>query len=166
TIVDTPLTGQTDAQGTWYSEVPGGDIVVEVSGPAGSAFVTTQKQVTPLDTEVTVLEVALKSGVSVRGTVTAASQPVGDAAVRVDGFDYLHTTTADNGHYTLVVPVGDYTLQVTKTGYVGAAKQQTFSGTQATVDFVLTKPSFDISTLLGFQVEIERLEGTGNTRTL
>ncbi|MCD9018952.1 carboxypeptidase-like regulatory domain-containing protein [Parachryseolinea silvisoli] len=166
TIVDTPLTGQTDAQGTWYSEVPGGDIVVEVSGPAGSALVTTQKQVTPHDTEVTVLEVALKSGVTIRGTVTAAGQPVGEAAVRVDGFDYLHATTATNGHYTLVVPAGDYTLQVTKTGYVGAEKQQTFSGTQATVDFVLTRPSFDISTLLGFPVEIERLEGTGNTRTL
>jgi TANFOR domain-containing protein len=166
TIVDTPLTGQTDAQGTWYSEVPGGDIVVEVDGPAGSAFVTTQQQVTPHDTDVTVLEVTLKSGVTVRGTVTAAGQPVGEAAVRVDGFDYLQATTADNGRYTLVVPKGDYTLKVTKTGYVGTEKQQVFSGTQATVDFTLTKPAFDISAILGFPVEIERLEGTGNTRTL
>jgi TANFOR domain-containing protein len=165
-VMDTPLTGKTDAQGTWYSEVPGGEIVVEVQGPAGSAFVTTQKQLTPHDTDVTVLEVSLKSGVTVRGTVTAAGQPISEAMVRVDGFDYLHALTASNGRYTLVVPAGDYTLQVTKPGYVGAEKQQVFSGTQATVDFTLTKPSFDISALLGFPIEVDRLAGTGNTRTL
>lgn len=165
-IIDTPLTGKTDAQGTWYSEVPGGEIIVEVQGPAGSAFVATQKQVTPHDTDVTVLEIALKRGVTVRGTVTAAGQPVDAAAVRVDGLEYLQATTVATGSYTLVVPTGDYTLRVTKSGYVGAEKQQVFSGTEATVDFTLTKPAFDITTLLGFPVEIEQLSGSGTTRTL
>src|SRR5690606_11486439 len=50
-------------------------------------------------------------------------------------------------------------------GYIGGQKQQVFSGTQTVVDLELSQAGFDISKIVGFDVEIETMTGTGNSRT-
>ncbi len=166
TVMDTPKTGKTDAKGYFFTEVPGGEIQVQIKGPDGAEWVTVQKQVETSDIDTTRLNVTLKSGVRVNGTVRAASQPVADARIRVDGLDYIDALSNAEGKYSLVIPQGEYTLKVTKTEYIGGQKQQTFTGTQATVDLELSQAGFDISKILGFEVEVESMTGSGNSRTL
>ncbi len=165
-IIDTSITGTTDVNGRWFSEVPGGTVVVEVTGASGSGLVTVQRQATTSDLDTTLVTIAMKTGVTVSGKVTAGSVNIGEATIRVDGLDYINTKTNSTGSYTVVIPTGEYTLKATKTGYIGAERQQVFSGTTAEVNFNLTQAGFDISKILGFEVEIEKMVGTGNTRTL
>lgn len=165
-IMDTELIGETNAAGNWYSEVPGGEIIVTIGGKSGSTFVATQKQVAMNDVEVTELAVYLKTGVRVTGSVMADGKAIDKAEVRVEGLDYLSAQTNSSGAYTLIVPQGDYTVKANKEGYVGASKQQVFAGTSAIVNLTLTKPAFDLATLLGFPVEIDDMQGTGNSRIL
>jgi TANFOR domain-containing protein len=166
TVVDSPISGETNSSGEWYSEVPGGDIVVEARGTATSGHVPERKQILTDDTEVTTIEFLLKRGTTVTGTVRAGTKTIESAQIRVDGKEYLKTQTNSTGQYTLVVPSGDYTLKATRTGYIGDEKQQLFSGTSATIDFSLGEAGFDISKILGFEVEIESMTGSGTTRTL
>ncbi len=165
-IIDTSIAGITDANGRWYSEVPGGNVIVEVKGVAGSGLVTVQRQIATSDVDTTVVAVALKNGVTVSGLVTAGSQNISDATVRVDGLEYINVKTNSSGQFAIVIPTGEYTLKATKTGYVGAERQQVFSGTTAEVNFNLGQAGFDITKILGFEVEIEKMEGAGNSRTL
>ena len=165
-ILDTSITGTTDGNGRWFSEVPGGTVVVEVTAPAGSGLVAVQKQVVTSDTDTTLVPIPMKNGVTVSGTVRAGAANISDANIRVDGLDYIKTKTNSTGAYTIIIPTGDYTLKATKTGYIGAERQQVFSGTTAEVNFNLTQAGFDITKILGFEVEIEKMEGSGNTRSL
>ena len=165
-IIDTSITGATDVNGRWFSEVPGGTIVVEVAGASGSGLVTVQRQVATSDLDTTLVSIAMKNGVTVSGTVSAGSSNIGEATIRVDGLEYINATTNSAGSYTVVIPNGEYTLKATKAGYIGAERQQVFSGSTAEVNFNLGQAGFDISKILGFEVEIEKMEGTGNTRTL
>ncbi len=165
-IIDTPKTGETNAQGLFYTEVPGGEIIVQVDGPQGSAWIPVQKQIPTSDTDTTLLRVVLKTGVRISGVVRARNQTASSARVRVDGFEYINTESDSEGKYELIVPQGDYTIKATKPGFIGGQKQQVFSGTHATLDLELGQAGFDISKILGFEVEIESMSGSGNTRTL
>lgn len=165
-IIDTSISGTTDAAGRWYSEVPGGNVIVEVKGATGTGLVTVQRQFATSDVDTTVVTIAMKQGVVVNGMVTAGTVTLSDATIRVDGLGYINTKTNSTGRFTIVIPTGEYTLKATKAGYVGAERQQLFSGTTAEVNFNLTQTGFDISKILGFEVEIDKMEGTGNSRTL
>ena len=165
-VIDTPVKGTTNSTGEWYSEVPGGEITVEVNGAPDAGLVTERRQVLTSDTEITKVEVILKKGVIVKGTVKSGSSNIEGARVRVDGKGYLFAESNSSGQYSLVIPKGDYTLKATKSGYVGAEKQQLFSAETTTVDFTLGNAGFDISKILGYEVEIESMSGSGNTRTL
>jgi TANFOR domain-containing protein len=165
-VIDSPLVGETNGAGEWYSEVPGGDIIIEAKGSDVSGLVPERRQILTSDTDITVVEFSLKVGTTVTGTVTTGTKPVESALVRVDGKDFLSTLTNSAGQYTLVVPKSELTLKATRTGYIGDEKQQVFSAASAKVDFRLTEAGFDIAKILGFEVEIEKMSGSGTTRTL
>lgn len=165
-IIDSPLAGETNAAGEWYSEVPGGEIIMEARASAASGLVPDRQQILTSDTDVTIVTFTLKAGTTVTGTVTAGTKPVETALVRVDGKDFLSTVTNSAGQYSLVVPRGDYTLKATRTGYIGDEEQQVFSAPSAKIDFQLAEAGFNITKILGFEVEIEKMSGFGTTRTL
>jgi hypothetical protein len=165
-VIDSPVTGETNAVGEWYSEVPGGEIIIEATGGKISGLVTERRQILTSDTDISVVEFNLKAGTTVTGTVTTGTKPVESALVRVDGKDFLSTLTNSAGQYTLVVPKGENTLKATRTGYIGDEKQQVFSTASAKVDFQLSEAGFNIEKILGFEVEIEKMSGSGATRTL
>lgn len=161
-VGDSAATGTTKKNGQVYlPKAPGGSVPVLVRGPADEAYVPQKSTVKISDKgDTTSITVKLKVGATATGKVTANNSGVGGARVRVDGRDDIEAFTDNSGNYTLRgVPPGQTTLKATKQGLAGAEQKKSFTAGQETaVDFTLTSGpgGADLSTLLGFPVEIDK----------
>lgn len=127
-----------------------------VYGPAGSAYIPIQQQ-----TQITAAEdtakiiVKLEKGALISGKVTATGTPVEGAKIYVVGMDFIFSVSDSAGNYQMPgIPVGTHTLRAVKSGYIGDEKAQNFIAKNYTINFNITKPDFDASKLLGFDVQL------------
>ena len=159
--------GNTDSSGeVYFDEAPGGNVPVRITGPAASNYVPLTTEISISDNgEVTEASVQLETGARATGVVTAAGSSVEGATVRLEGREDITAKTADDGNYTLAgIPVGEWTLKVSKTGFVGDSETATFSEDEnKTIDFNLQDSGFDIATLLGFDIEVDELSVDSDT---
>lgn len=147
----------TDINGKRFIEGPAGSLLLNVSNP-GSSLAPQQVAVNVSITDTTKITIQLKQGVKVTGTVKANGAAISGADILVDGVDYIKATSAGDGSYTIIIPQGEYTLKAAKSGYVSDnGKDQTFTPPGATVNFNLTTTSFNISKLVGFNVQIDNI---------
>ncbi len=82
--------------------------------------------------------------------------------------DYLNAVSGSDGSYSLIVSKDtSYTFIAGESGYVSSdPKTQSFTA-DATLDFTLGTASFNITKLLGFPVQIDKITaGTGNQQIL
>lgn len=165
-ILDTSLEGLTGGDGSWYSEVPGGEVLIHVIPDVETGLISRQYQQLTSDVNITRVTIPLHEGTKVSGTVRGDGQPIADAEVTVENMTHLSSSTNENGKYALVVPKGDFTLKALKTGYKGDESRQNFQGSSQQIDFNLTKPNFDISKLLGFQMEVSKITGDGTRKKI
>src|SRR5690606_18541369 len=101
-----------DNQGQWLYEGFGGRATVTVTPPGGGGYVPLQLAIDILETgEVTEITLQLEKGIRVYGRVTSGSQPVAGAGIRVEGRDYLSTTSGADGAYELYVSAGEQVLR-------------------------------------------------------
>jgi len=160
-------TGSTDGSGEiYFDEAPGGNVPVKIKGPASTNYVPFSTEITITDNgDVTEANVQLENGARATGTVSAAGNSVEGATVRLEGRDDISVKTDDDGSYTLVgIPVGEWTLKVSKSGFVGASEVATFSEDEnKTINFTLQDSGFDIATLLGFEIEVDDLSVDSDT---
>jgi len=160
-------TGSTDDSGEiYFDEAPGGNVPVRITGPESTNYVPFSTEITITDNgEVTESTVQLETGARATGTVTAAGTGVEEATVRLEGRDDISVKTADDGSYTLAgIPVGEWTLKVSKSGYVGTSESATFAEDEnKTIDFSLQDSGFDIAKLLGFEIEVDELAVDSDT---
>ncbi|MDP4245069.1 MAG: hypothetical protein Q8932_04415 [Bacteroidota bacterium] len=155
----------TGSDGNRYIQGPAGDLQLIVSGPTGSAYAPQEVALTVNESDTAKKVVSLAPGVKVSGQVTASGKPLSGATVAVDGLDYLQATTDGGGHYTLIVSRDtSYTFKAAMSGYVSSVpKTQSFSA-DGTLDFSLGTASFNISKLLGFPVQIDKItDETGSS---
>ncbi len=157
---------KTNATGTTIVEnVPGGDAALIVSGPPGS-FYATLKADLAIDASKDTLEVEvrLKAGSQAKGRVTAQGSPLSGAEVVVEGLEHIQTLSDESGNYVLTgVPEGEYTLLASKEGLLGDRKSQNFKVNEAaTLNFNLTDPGFNASSLLGFKLVLNKSEQGAN----
>lgn len=156
-IDGTDSTEYTDKSGKRFIEGPAGSLLLNVSNP-GSALSPQQVAVNVSVTDTSKITVQLKQGVRVTGTVTANGAGVSGADIIVAGIDYIKATSAADGSYTIIVPQGEYTLKAAKSGYISDnGKDQTFALPGTTVNFNLTTASFNITKLVGFNVQIDNV---------
>jgi len=167
-VADSGALATTKDNGQAYlGKAPGGSVPVLVRGPADAAYVPQKSTVKISEKgDTTSITVKLKMGATATGRVTANGQKVSGARVRVDGRDDLETFTDNSGEYTLRgVPPGQTTLKATKQGLAGATQKKSFTASQeTTVDFTLQSGpgGADLSTLLGFAVEIDEAKEQGS----
>ena len=156
-IDGTDSTERTDINGKRFIEGPAGSLLLNVSNP-GSALAPQQVPVTVSVTDTTKINIQLNLGVKVTGTVKANGTAIAGADIMVDRVDYLRATSASDGSYSIILPQGEYTLKAAKSGFVSdKGKDQIFAPPGATVDFNLTTASFNISKLVGFNVQIDNI---------
>jgi TANFOR domain-containing protein len=157
-IDGTDSTEYTGSDGTRYIQGPGGNLLLNISGPDGTTYAPQQVALTVNDQDTARKTVRLAQGVRISGHVTSAGSPVAGADVGVQGLDYIHTTSDNAGAYSLIVAKDtSYTLRAARSGYVSATQSRTFAA-NATLDFTLSKAGFDITKLLGFPVQIDKIE--------
>ncbi|HKL17319.1 MAG TPA: carboxypeptidase-like regulatory domain-containing protein, partial [Halalkalibaculum sp.] len=160
-------TGSTDSSGeVYFDEAPGGNVPVRITGPATGNYVPFNTEISISDNgEVTEASVQLETGARATGIVTAAGSSVEGATVRLEGREDISVKTADDGSYTLAgIPVGEWTLKVSASGYVGDSETATFGEDEnKTIDFNLQDSGFDIATLLGFDIEVDELSVDSDT---
>ncbi|HLK29089.1 MAG TPA: hypothetical protein VKT28_10970, partial [Puia sp.] len=154
-IDGTDSTEHTDKNGKRFIEGPAGSLLLNVSSD-GSGLAPQQVAITVSITDTTKITVQLKQGIKVIGIVKANNAAVSGADIIVDGIDYIHATSAADGSYSIIVPQGDYTLKAAKSGFVSDTKEQTFTAS-ATINFTLTTASFNITKLVGFNVQIDNI---------
>jgi hypothetical protein len=85
----------------------------------------------------------------INGTVTNAvtTSPIKDANVTANGVSDL---TDDDGHYDLEIAPGNYTVTVTKSGFISQSKNATVAVNQTTtVNFALSSALADIGWIVG-----------------
>jgi len=150
-------TEYTDINGRRFIEGPTGSLLLNVSSP-GSSLAPQQVAITVSVTDTSKITIQLKEGVKVTGTVKANGTAIGGADIIADGVDYIHATSANDGSYSIILPKGEYTLKAGKSGYVSDnGKGQTFAPPGATINFNLTTASFNITKLVGFNVQIDNI---------
>lgn len=156
-------TYNTGVNGKKYIEGPAGSILVNVSSPSGLSFAPEQVAVTVSVQDTTQLIVSLADGIKISGLVRAGSAIVSGADVTIDGLDYMHAVSDKSGAYSIIVSKNtSYVIKAAKTGFVSDTKpSQSFSGS-AKINFTLTTAPFNITTLLGFPVQIDNIEDAAN----
>jgi TANFOR domain-containing protein len=155
-IVGTDSTEYTDNNGNRFIQGPSGSLLLTISDP-GSAYATQQVAVNVSDFDTTRKTIQLKPGIIVSGSVKANGSAVPAAKIAVDGMDYIQSTSATDGSYSIVIPSGDYTLRASKSGFVSDPHEQTFTA-KTTLNFTLGTAGFDITKILGFSVEIDQIQ--------
>jgi TANFOR domain-containing protein len=158
------IEGTTNASGQWLIEGPSGNILAQVTTSLAMGYIAKEVEITTKDDgTVTEFIIELDKGVKVTGKVTATSGNIKDANVVVDGRDFINTKSAADGTYSLIVPVGEYTLKASKSGYLGKAETRTFVlGTPQVINFVLGDGGGkDLTKMLGFDIEIEKMDPDG-----
>ena len=154
-IDGTDSTEYTDKNGNRFIEGPAGSLLLNVSS-LGSNLAPQQVPITVSISDTTKITVKLNLGIKVTGTVKANNAAVSGANIIVDGIDYIHSTSATDGSYSIILPQGDYTLKAAKSGFVSDTKEQTFTG-NTTINFTLTTAGFNITKLVGFNVQIDNI---------
>jgi TANFOR domain-containing protein len=157
-IDGTDSTEYTGTAGARYIEGPGGDLLLNIAGPEGTTYAPQQIAISVSDQDTTRRTVRLTQGVKITGHVTSSGSPVAGADVGIQGLDYIRTTTDNSGAYSLIVAKDtSYTFRAARSGFVSATQTRSFS-VNTTLDLVLAKASFDITKLLGFPVQIDKIE--------
>ncbi len=137
---------------------------VIVNGPADGLYIATETVFdikTNNDTVDVVVE--LKKGTALTGKVLENTNGVKDARVFVEGKDYIKTTSDAGGNYKLVIPDGEYIVKAAKQGLQGDSKTLTAASAALTQNFILTNPGFEVSKLLGFDMELYDAKPGSNT---
>ena len=155
----------TDAGGKWLYEGFGGQATVTVTPPADQGLVTLQRSIQIDETgRVTDVRLELEVGVRLHGRVTGGGENLEGARVTVEGRDYLQTETDADGRYAFFLPAGEQVIRVGKSGYVAAKANRTIQpGGTVELDFNLQDGGGrDISTLLGFAIELDKIVPDGS----
>ena len=156
------LAGVTNEEGIiYFDESPGGTVPVRAKAAEGVLIVPAATEVTVTDNgEITYATILLEAGAAAQGIVTAAGEPVEGARIRVEGREDITTTTASDGSYLIAgIPDGEWTLVASKTGFIGDSQTRNYDvGETGEVNFDFTESPFDITTLLGFEIEVDYLE--------
>lgn len=156
----------TDASGNITITGPAGQLVFDVQGPAGSKLVPTQYGMTALsDGVIRKVTITLQQGIKISGKVTANGAAVANATVGMQSQDFGTATTQADGSYSVIMPVGNYALEASKQGHLADIKQANYT-TDQTVNFTLTTSGLSLNKLLGFDVEVDQVTGTGDTRQI
>jgi|GEM_PF-2053198 len=140
---------------TVVGNVPGGNAALIVSGPPESFYAIVKAELAIDAAKDTIdVEVKLKAGSQAKGRVMSKGAPLANAEVAVEGLEHIQTLSDANGNYVLSgVPEGEYTLMASKEGLLSDKKVQDFTANQSyTIDFSLTDPGFNASSLLGFKL--------------
>lgn len=154
----------TDQNGQWLYEGFGGPAVVTVKPPSGRSLVSVQKSIVINDNgQVEEVTISLQTGVRVYGSVTGNQQPIPEAQVSVEGFDYLSVTADQSGAYEMFLPSGVQVLKASKTGFFSQREERTLqTGIDTELNFALKDGGGkNISTLLGFEIELDKSEADG-----
>lgn len=161
-----PQDAVTDNNGLATIIGPSGDLLFDVKGPAGTTYVPRQVDYDIPGNGITSnVRVPLQSGILVSGKVTANGAAVAGATVGATGQDYGTATTQNDGSYSIITPVGNYSLEATKQGYLAAIKPGNFVSNQ-TLNFALNTSSLNITKLLGFNVEVDEIKNNGGTKLI
>lgn len=137
-----------DVNGLYSAELGAGTYTIEASA-ASYANNTAEVVVTP-EQRVTMDMSLRKNRYTLSGMITEAnSDPVkyiSDAAVSVseNGKELGSTTTDKNGHYSLLLPAGTYTVKVSATDYEDEFASVTVTASGGTLNMALKKPSGNI----------------------
>lgn len=156
----------TDNNGVWLYEGFGGTATVNVKAPEGSDRVPVQKTIRIDETgKITEVKIELEQGVRVYGMVRSGSTNLVEAVITVEGRDYLRSTTDAAGNYEIYLPTGEFELRAAKSGYFTKKEsRQMLAGQAQQLDFVLEDGGGrNISTLLGFEIELDKTVKEGNT---
>lgn len=159
--------GVTDQEGSiFFNEAPAGTIPVQLIASPLTNFVSKLTEATVADNgEITELQLTMQLGGRAVGTITANGQPLEEATIRVAGRDDIYTTSGSDGTYVLPgIPRGIWELRATKSGYVGHSATSTFTADEIeNLNFDLGDAGFDISTLMGFEIEVDEFTIAGDT---
>ncbi|MCD8538830.1 MAG: carboxypeptidase regulatory-like domain-containing protein, partial [Leadbetterella sp.] len=150
---------------TVVEDVPGGNAALIVSGPPDSFYATLKADLSIDASKDTIaVEVKLKAGSRAKGRVLSKGAPLAGAEVAVEGLEHIHALSDENGNYVLSgVPEGEYTLLASLEGLLSDRKTQNFTPNEAyTLDFNLTDPGFNASSLLGFKLVLHKSEPGAN----
>lgn len=135
------------------SNVPEGSSTIFIAAPAGSNYVAASASVAVQPSQdTTQVEVGLGGGAKLSGKVLSGGSPVADAEIFVEGKAYIKTKSDASGNFGFGVPVGEYTIVASKSGFVADKKTMTFEKKDYTQDFELKDPGFDATKLLGFDL--------------
>ncbi len=162
-------TKTTDNSGqVYFDEAPSGNVTFRVESPEGQSYVPKDVSLNiERSKDTTKTTVQLEMGASVVGVVSVGGNGVDSARIRVEGREDIQTFTDNQGNYQLNgVPLGQWTLKASKTGYIGESKQSNFQTGQNTLNFSLTDAGFNISKLLGFDIEVDKLNTQGADTTI
>lgn len=161
------LEGETNEFGEiFFNEAPGGTTWLKVGPQTGTNYVALATEITVSDAgDTTRVNVSMEIGGRAEGVVMAGGQPVENATVRVVGWEDTSTQTASDGSYVLSgVPLGYWELSASKSGYVGQIEVASFSANETvSMNFELGDAGFDISSLLGFEVEVDNVSISSDT---
>lgn len=144
---------------TVVGNVPGGSAALIVSSPPESFYATLKAELAIDASKDTItVEVNLKAGSQAKGRVMSKGIALAESEVAVEGLEHIRTLSDANGNYVLSgVPEGEYTLMASKEGLLSDKKTQNFTANQAyNVDFSLTDPGFNASSLLGFKLVLHK----------
>ncbi|HXO74640.1 MAG TPA: hypothetical protein VN824_05400, partial [Puia sp.] len=165
-IGGTDSTEYTGTDGTRFIEGPGGDLLLTIAGPSATSYAPQQIALSVNDLDTAKRTVRLSAGSRVSGHVTAEGKPVAGADIGVEGLDYLHAVTDNTGYYSFIVSKDSfYSFRAARSGYVSATRGQSFH-TDGTLDFALGNAGFDITKLLGFTVQVDRIEESGSHKKI
>lgn len=154
----------TNNEGVWLYEGFGGRATVDVKAPQGSAWVPIRRSIQIDETgKVTEIKIEMERGIKVYGTVRSGSTPLENVQIMVEGRDYLSSKTGTSGQYELYLPTGEYTLRASKSGYFAKKETRQLQQNQdVLLDFLLEDGGGrNISTLLGFEIELDKTEQDG-----
>jgi len=152
--------GSTDDEGIiFFNEAPGGTVPIRVVADSETNYVPFATEVTVTDNgDTTKVTLSMEMGGRATGEVYANDYLEG-ATVRVVGREDIYTTTDEDGMYTLAgIPTGEWELRASKSGYVGTSETAFFTLDESeSIHFLLGDAGFEITTLLGFDIEVDEV---------
>lgn len=161
------LNGETDSEGViFFDESPAGTVSLRVRAATGLLYVPLSTEVTVTDNGlITSVTIELDAGAAAEGIVTIQGNPLEGATIRLEGREDINTVSSSDGTYLLAgVPDGEWTVRVSKSGYVGVSETRNFDvGETEEINFELDESAFEITSLLGFEIEVDELTISSDT---
>jgi hypothetical protein len=138
------------------SDAEGANPTIIVDGPANGLYIPAETSFTlSANSDTAQVTVELKKGTALTGKVLENSNGLNDAQVFVEGKEYIKSKSDASGNYRIVLPNdGEYTVTAVKEGLQGVSKNFNVASSPLTHDFKLINPGFEVSTLLGFKIEL------------